>query len=195
MASIISTGTTAGTAIALTGDTSGNLAFTTQNGANTITVPNATGTVMVSGNKPAFSAYLASDQSVTTNTWTKVTINTEEFDTNSNFDSSTNYRFTPTVAGYYQINASVRFTGGNYNNQVLASIYKNGSAFKNAALSTNAGIGLVLNQPAITISALIYLNGSTDYVELYANNTNGTTPQIFGGQVHTYFSGAMVRNA
>jgi hypothetical protein len=46
MASIISAGTSAGTAIAISGDTSGNLAFQTQAGANTITVPNATGTVL-----------------------------------------------------------------------------------------------------------------------------------------------------
>jgi hypothetical protein len=45
MASIISAGTSSGTALNLSGDTSGNLAFQTGAGANTITVPNATGTV------------------------------------------------------------------------------------------------------------------------------------------------------
>lgn len=49
MASIISAGTTSGTALNLSGDTSGNLAFTTQAGANTITVPNGTGTLAVQG--------------------------------------------------------------------------------------------------------------------------------------------------
>lgn len=49
MASTISAGTTAGTAVAITGDTSGNLALLTQNGANTITVPNGTGTMSVNG--------------------------------------------------------------------------------------------------------------------------------------------------
>ena len=49
MASIISAGTSAGTAIAISGDTTGNLAFTTQAGANTITVPNGTGTLSVQG--------------------------------------------------------------------------------------------------------------------------------------------------
>jgi hypothetical protein len=46
MASIISAGTTSGTALNLSGDTTGNLAFTTQAGANTITVPNVTGTLL-----------------------------------------------------------------------------------------------------------------------------------------------------
>jgi len=49
MASTISAGTTSGTAIAIAGDTSGNLAFTTQAGANTITVPNSTGTLLTTG--------------------------------------------------------------------------------------------------------------------------------------------------
>lgn len=49
MASTISAGTTAGTAVAITGDTSGNLSLLTQNGANTITVPNGSGTIAVRG--------------------------------------------------------------------------------------------------------------------------------------------------
>jgi hypothetical protein len=49
MASIISAGTTSNTAINISGDTSGNLAFTTQAGANTITVPNSTGTILTTG--------------------------------------------------------------------------------------------------------------------------------------------------
>ena len=50
-------------------------------------------------NAPAFSAYRLTDQSVTGSTWTKVQLGTEEFDTANAFDSSTNYRFTPQVAG------------------------------------------------------------------------------------------------
>jgi len=49
MASTISAGTTVGTALNMTGDTTGNLAFQTGAGANTITVPNGTGTIAVNG--------------------------------------------------------------------------------------------------------------------------------------------------
>ena len=67
----------------------------------------------VAGNGPAFSAYqTTSAQSVSANTFTKITLNsiaTTGFDTNSNF-STANSRFTPTVAGYYQINASLSTT-------------------------------------------------------------------------------------
>jgi hypothetical protein len=57
---------------------------------------------------------------ITSNTFTKVQINTEEFDTNSNFDSTTNYRFTPTVAGYYQVNGSVNNYSSTYANKSVA---------------------------------------------------------------------------
>ena len=50
---------------------------------------------------PAFEAYLSSDQTVSDSVDTKIQLDTELFDTNNNFDNSTNYRFTPTVAGKY----------------------------------------------------------------------------------------------
>jgi hypothetical protein len=49
MASTISAGTSAGTAIAISGDTSGNLAFQTSAGTYTQTMPNGTGTIAVQG--------------------------------------------------------------------------------------------------------------------------------------------------
>lgn len=145
----------------------------------------------VVGNGPAFSAYLSTNQNVTTNVLTKVQVNTEEFDTNSNYDNSTNYRFTPTVAGYYQIDANVIILGGSMT-VALATIYKNGAEFKRGGqISYNSGNASVFGAP---VSALIYLNGSTDYVELYAQGT-GTSPYFLGGQQYVWFSGVLVRAA
>jgi hypothetical protein len=93
----------------------------------TQTLPAATGTVMVSSNQPAFSVSLSGTQNITTSTWTKVNLNVEEFDTASCFDSTTNYRFTPNVAGYYQINGSLYFTGTSTVRAIVAK-YKNGIA-------------------------------------------------------------------
>lgn len=56
--------------------------------------------------QPAFSAYQSVAQTLASTTITKITFTTEEFDTNSCYDTSTS-RFTPTVAGYYQINGSL----------------------------------------------------------------------------------------
>ena len=71
MASIISAGTTSGTALNLTGDTSGNLAFQTAAGANTITVPNVTGTLLT--NKTAGTVLQVSQSLTQTQTSTSST--------------------------------------------------------------------------------------------------------------------------
>ena len=46
-------------------------------------------------------AKMSADQTITDNTLTKVQFDTEIFDTDSKYDHSSNYRFTPTVAGTY----------------------------------------------------------------------------------------------
>ena len=156
------------------------------NGTQTVTMPDATGTMMVSGNMPAFSAYLANNQTISTSTFVKITLNTEEFDTNNNFDSTTNYRFTPTVAGYYQISGCIQGPSSIVGT-LLTSIYKNGTEYKRGNNINNN-----TNQVSSIVSSVIYFNGSTDYVELYVNS--GATP-ITGGVSYTYFSGSMVRSA
>jgi hypothetical protein len=61
----------------------------------------------VAGTGPAFRAYNNANQNITASTFTKVLLQVEDFDTASCFDNTTNYRFTPTVAGYYQVSGSV----------------------------------------------------------------------------------------
>jgi hypothetical protein len=176
--------------VVISGDTSGaiTLAAPAVSGTNTATLPAATGTVMVSGNMPAFSAYPSGTQNVTATTWTKVTLDTEEFDTNSNFASN---RFTPTVAGYYQISGAVLCTSTSVNpTGVGSAIYKNGSSYKASTLYT--GTTLI---GSATVSAIVYLNGSTDYVELYGRVQGGAGDQFAGGIDQTYFTGSMVRGA
>ena len=140
-------------------------------------------------NAPAFSAGRSTNQSVTSAQWTKVQCQTEEYDTASAYDNATNFRFTPQVAGYYQISGAVYVSGTNMT-QAQARIYKNGSADK---LGTPASTP-ALNEIASSVSALVYLNGSTDYVELYSY-ASGTSPVITGNVGLTYFQGVLVRPA
>ena len=143
--------------------------------------------VQASNAAPAFSAYNGSAQSIANNTFTKLQFPTEEFDTNSNYDNATNYRFTPTVAGYYQFVACVNFSlaGG----VGTTSFYKNGSEFKRGSQI----IGGASIQPNST--ALIYCNGTTDYVEAYARQTSGGSLNTQPGSAQVYFQAAMVRSA
>jgi hypothetical protein len=154
----------------------------------TLTSPTITGaTITVAATAaPAFSAYRNASQSVSGGVNTKVAIDTEEFDTNSNFDSVTNYRFTPTVAGYYQINAGVSFSTTVTYAQIL--IYKNGASYKYNFSQLSAG------NYTQNISSIVYCNGSTDYIELYGYML-ASTPTFGGGIAATWFNGAMVRSA
>lgn len=142
-------------------------------------------------NGPAFSAYLnTATQALSNGAFTKIAINTEEFDTNNNFDSTTNYRFTPTVAGYYQINGCVNINNTSSTRNVC-SVFKNGSEYKRGV---DLG-GIIPSTVGVVVSSLVYLNGSTDYVELYAYCAAASTVASGGNTYATYFNGALVRSA
>ena len=164
----------------------------TVDGTNGITYPQ--GAAQIVGAGPAFNAYGNASQSLTSNTFTKVALNTELFDTNSNFDSTTNYRFTPTVAGYYQINATLRFSAVAAATQVIGTIYKNGSeyfrGFDTPMSSTNT-------VSTFSISTVVYFNGSSDYVELYGYCYLGTTVTLNYGSAASccQMSGCLIRGA
>ena len=153
----------------------------------TLTSPTLTGaTITVASTaNPTFSAYVASNQSITANTFAKVPFNTEEWDTNNNYDSTTNYRFTPTVAGYYLINSAVSTIGGS--TRAIASVFKNGAEDKRGNDCAAAVNGVVVN-------ALVYANGSTDYFEIHVyTNVGGTN--LGGGARLSYFQASMARSA
>lgn len=178
----------------LSGDTSGTVTLTVPAvaGTNIATLPAATGTVMVSGAMPAFSAYLSADQTgVASGTYTKINFNAENFDTNSNFASG---RFTPTVAGYYQINTN---TGFQFNASTSvtfsARIYKNGSAYLNTASQSSNITNITLVQ--YNMSDLIYMNGTTDYLEIYGIMSPSSGAGMLFGSGRTNFSGSLVRAA
>jgi len=190
MASIITATTTSG--LTQSADNSGVLQLASGTG-NLVTIPSVTGTAMVSGNIPAFSAYAGSTQTLTSSVYTKIQLNTETFDTNSCFDNSTNYRFTPTVAGYYQINANIYIASGGVIGYILSAIYKNGSAYKYSLAYYNSTFG----NGGCPVSDVIYFNGSTDYIEYYVRQTNNSAAALLytAGSAYVYMSGSMVRAA
>ena len=175
MSSLIPSGSASGTG-------SMTLAAPVTNSNQTATLPDATGTVMVSGNMPAFSAYQSTAQSISA-TLVKLTMDTKEFDT-ANCYSTTNYRFTPLVAGYYQVNGNLSFASSN--SSTLISLYKNGVRFK------DGGLGGTLNSISSVLSTLVYLNGSTDYIEVYGYQSAGFPINTVAG---SYFQAILVRAA
>ena len=117
-----------------------------------------------------------SNQTASANSWNKVQFNTESWDTDNAFDSTTNYRFTPQKAGYYTVNINV---GCTY--QSIVSIWKNGSEYLTAGWGSGAAY--------MSTGGLVYLNGSTDYIEGYVW-TDGTVIEAGNG---TVFSAIWVR--
>ena len=138
---------------------------------------------------PAFSAYMlngSANQSISSATFTKIKIDTEVFDTASCYDPAT-YRFTPNVAGYYQISGGMSYSGSTAATRGMAIVYKNGSGDKRLGDMVASGNGMAG-------SVLVYMNGTTDYVELYAFVSAATAVVDYGPTV-TWFTGAFVRGA
>ena len=191
----LSAGTTAGdsveyggspkfAAVSVAGSTSGTVTLQAPAvaGSTVLTLPAQTGTVMVNG--PAFSYYQSVAQTLTSTTLTKITFTTSEFDTTGGMYASS--RFTPTVAGYYQVSAGLAM--GSSVTGVQLIVYKNGASYK-----------LLFNIISITVtngatgSALVYLNGSTDYIEIYGQFATGQNTAAIA--TATYFQAAMIRSA
>lgn len=183
MASIITATTTSG--LTQSADNSGVLQLASGTG-NLVTVPSVTGTAMVSGNMPLVMAYAGAGTSIPNATYTKVLFDTESYDTNNNFASS---RFTPTVAGFYQINcgASIAAT---ITGIAELGVYKNGSVFIYGQTSQ-----LTSNYAYLITGVMVYCNGSTDYIEAYLYQSSGLTQTTNTGQASTYFQAVLVRTA
>ena len=141
----------------------------------------------VSGTGPAFRATLVA-VNVTTATFTSFTsTNTPTFDTNSSLNTGTG-RFQPTIAGYYQITVIADFgvNGVGAASSVTAAIGKNGSNYDYSGYANNAS-----NFGAAICSTLVYLNGTTDYVQAQAYQNSGSTANGVNGR----FSGFLARAA
>ena len=177
--------------IALNPNASGTGVFTISSPATntdrTLTLPDEAGTVLTTAtagvpvNGPAFSASPSATTSLVQYVATKITYGTEEWDTNSNFASS---RFTPTVAGYYQVNASTSLAS--VSALTYIHVYKNGSVYKSG--------NLVGGSSWTIVSCQVYLNGSTDYIEIYVQQ-NSATQNNETTSSSNYFQAAMVRSA
>ena len=183
--------------ISLSGSALGTGTFTiaspNSNTDRTLSLPDASGTILTTAtpgvpvNGPAFSAYGTVNQSFSSNTFTKVTFPSEEFDTNSCYDTAL-YRFTPTVAGYYEVAVSLSMSS--LVTLLNAVVFKNGTAVKGAStVSSPNSVGLTTQA-----NALVYLNGSTDYIEAYIYAT-GTSPILSAGSVYSFFQAFLARSA
>ena len=162
----------------------GSSTATTQSYGDNSTKIATTAYVYSAANGPTVSAYISgSNQSVTSNTWTLAALNATEYDTNSNFNTST-YKFTPTVAGYYQVSAGVAANNSTALTALFVAVYKNGSVYK---------IGGVSPSSYISMPCIVYCNGSTDYIQLYGRAIG--TGTVFDNGGNTYLQISLIRGS
>lgn len=138
----------------------------------------------ISGTGPAFRAYPSASINAPSGVFTKLQNNIENFDSNNSYNNST-FRFQPSVSGYYQINAGVTCAAGA--TLMLVSLHKNGIEHSRGQYVDGITYDAV-------VSDIIFLNGTTDYVEAAVFQGSGLTIVINSGSVGTFFSGALLRN-
>lgn len=157
--------------------------ITTPSGSGTITIPSG---VTLSGggltNTPAFKAYNGSSQTISTSTTTTIQANTEFYDTDGYYNTST-YRFTPLVSGKYFLFAIAKLglASGNYFEN---KIYKNGATqvLRNVN-HVSAGVD-ILN----IVSGVVEANGTTDYFTWLISHNYGSD-RTFDSESNTSFWG------
>jgi hypothetical protein len=173
----------------LSGSTSGSVTLSSPavSGTTTLTLPTTTSTLAING--PAFSATASTTQTISTSTTTKIVYNSEDFDTNNNFASN---RFTPTIAGYYQFNYNMVANSAAAAAESWIAIYKNGTNWQ-WGLDANS---ITTHYWTLNASSLVYLNGSTDYVEIYMSQSTGSNLTINpDSALPMRFSGFLARGA
>lgn len=145
---------------------------------------------------PLFSAYANNTelQTFTSGTAQKVKFQVEDHDSAGCYDTTIS-RFTPNVAGYYQINSEIRFDGiMGTGDELLVAIYKNGIEHKRGYNSSGVSPNSANKWFAMQVGSMVYANGTTDYFEVWAQHGNSGNITITGVNAPniTYFNGFYV---
>ncbi len=128
-------------------------------------------------------AYKSTAQSIPSGTFTKLNLNAENWDIQSEFDT-TNYRFTAKTAGKYLVTAAIWYAATTMvvNKYYQINLYKNG-ANEASGRFHSACAGEYLCAPLSVVVSLAV----NDYLELYAHQGSGVTQTIEAGFIHCWF--------
>jgi hypothetical protein len=112
------------------------------------------------------------------------------WDTASCWDN-TNKRFIPNVAGYYYFNTGLAIASLGTGENLGLAFFKNGTGIRYTSYFNNGGA----NDVYLNASCVMYMNGSTDYAEVYFSNGSGTSMNLRGEQYASWFTGFLARAA
>lgn len=143
----------------------------------------ASGIPIWKGGLNSVRAYESTGQSIPNSTATRIVFNTEDLDAGGYFNTTTG-TFTPLIAGWYFVYINILYSNTmtantNYNVQ----IWKNG-ALNAATLSYTANVASCFGP--LSISNLVYCNGSTDYIEGYTQQFTGASKSLYGTNPTNY---------
>jgi hypothetical protein len=165
----------------------------TRSGTSNITIgsSNASQITLKSGatltnfpaNTPAFEAYPSASLSVASSTSVKVQANTERFDSDNAYDNSSNYRFTPQVAGRYFTYCSFTYNLTNGSIGLVAEIRKNGTAVLSSKHEDMPGSNYLTGY----VGGVVQLNGSSDYLEMFTLTSSGSTRTLAADSQRCFF--------
>lgn len=132
-----------------------------------------------------FRAYRNGALTLTAGAWTKLPIETEDYDTNNNFDPVTNNRYVAPVSGYYHFDGRMNFNG-THSVSVIA-LYKNGNGIARGGDSRVVSQGM----NGLVLSTDVYL-AKDDYVELWYYCDQAIPISVAFGSADNYFSGHLI---
>jgi len=128
-------------------------------------------------------AYLSgSNQSVPSATWTKIQLNATLYDEQGEFDTTTNYRFTATEAGYYIVIGSISILNIDDQKTVTVAIRKNGASCAYTRYYTSGTAA-----PIISAVSIAHLDAG-DYLELWVYHNHGSNRDVAAGSSYTYMA-------
>ena len=134
----------------------------------------------------AFRVFMSSQQTITNNSEEVVEFAGETFDSQNWWDTST-YKYTPQVAGVYFVLIQVEWNSSYVDNKATklrARIYKNTTQICDQYVGIDDVYGSISN----TISTMVEMNGSSDYIQfkVYGHTDDGTDPRVMGDASGVY---------
>jgi hypothetical protein len=147
---------------------------------------------------PCFSAYQTTATTLTQSVFGRVDFQVEDFDLGGRFNNTgatvngiPPMAFMPNVPGYYLVTAGLQLSADA--NAVFLSAFKNGGEHRRG-YGSGAAVNCARNP---CLSVLVYLNGTTDYVDIrvYVGSATGLATQGGSLAYTNFFQAHMVRAA
>ena len=162
--------------------------------------------VPISAPTPAFKAFRSAadgdgTQAVSSNSLTKIQFDALAYDIGGYFDPTTNYRYTPLIAGYYHFVLSGQVGNLVDADDVILRLVKNGdTTTENGGLESQTRIHLTsltnddLFATTLPTTTVTFMNGTTDYIEGYMliGSEDGTDSVINPISHRTYLTGHLL---